>query len=160
MKFVEMQDRAKEMLSAPGWFPGRHIEHSDYYRRLKNYGFSISDDCIKFIQEFGGLRIPFVNRIRVKDYISTDICSFATIDVEALGFDSEAIGIGLCPVAELSNQFDYLYIGSDGLFYYGVGTFLETVGNNAIEACTRIIFEESGIVVLGLTEVDETNTGV
>lgn len=138
-----LRPETQEVLRRAGWSEGREVDPMPYMDRWKSRKVSTSDQALRFVREFGGLRLdhePHVDAagVRHMDFTVFDpISATDGISDRMLGEYSRLASLELCPVGQNRSHMTLLIAASGG-FFGGVDNYLFYFGSNPNQALDGI----------------------
>ncbi|WP_252243957.1 MULTISPECIES: SUKH-3 domain-containing protein [unclassified Clostridium] len=143
---MEISNKTIEVLKNAGWYEGRKIDISENIKFLEERGFEVLESAMKFMEEFGELKIN-VGKIRRDG--SKKISKHSTCIKETVGvLDNSCFGLSkyvdekVTLIGELYSSEIRLFISESGRVFDSIGW----VGDSVWEAFDNIINEKGTII--------------
>lgn len=135
--------KVRNLLLQGSWYPGRHVDISEFEADLERRGFEMFESARAFLHEFGGLRIDYTvelplsgaNSIRATfPLVFPDYGEYTYSDLENNSV-VEAIGMPVCPVGVvMDDSTPYLLITPDNKMYKYTGhIWLALIGDSPMK---------------------------
>jgi hypothetical protein len=140
------------MLRLAGWHQSRAVATGTYAEVLEAEGYPVFPCVIDFLQQFGGLRLPFPAKAYFwkRSCCNFDPCKAIETIPENASFVEQQfaprVRSSLCPIGMVEKHLDILYMASDGRVFSRFGDGLVFLGNSGHEAIEDLCAGEGDII--------------
>jgi hypothetical protein len=138
----------QQHLLKSGWTPDRKIDSSPYVDFLSSIGFHVNNHAIEYLNQFGGLVIPYLGEhqsFSIDSSISLVEDRNLNPDyVKELSVICAEFTLDLCVVGA---GYYYLLISSEGDFFLDFEGDLTLVGNGISDSIENILYSKNDISI-------------